>query len=154
MEEVDCMMTRINWNLRIYDDNPCYITLLLHIKQNSTWANQVPWTLSLSLSLKILPWNPLGSSSPLSMNILCSLLDPCNEPFSAQSSNFSVCFTSVYIGHKTLVWPTQTRHQTFYDVSQQQGLAQTMVIELQDLEKCNRRLENFKWYQKISSCRH
>ena len=55
----------INWNLRIYDNNPCYIILLLNINlsDNSTWANQVPWTLSLSLHLKILPQNPLGNSA-------------------------------------------------------------------------------------------
>ena len=156
-------MTRINWNLRIYDDNPCYITLLLNIKQNSAWANQVPWTLSLSLPLKIhpphhptppLPKSP-GEFQPseheqtsytpcLTLAITLSLL---------RTPNFSVCFTSMCTGHKTLVWPIQTRHQIF-DEGQLQGLAQIMVIELQGLEKWNRRLENFKWFWNMNSCCH
>ncbi|MDE3401093.1 MAG: hypothetical protein PWK00_09085, partial [Coxiella burnetii] len=58
-----------------------------------------------------------------------SLLGPYNKLFSAQNTNISVHITSVYIGHKTLVWPIQTRHQTFDD-GQQQGLAQIMFVEL------------------------
>ena len=56
MEEVNCMMTMINWNLRIYDDNPCCITVLLNIKLRILHElNQVLSTLSPSLPLKNLP---------------------------------------------------------------------------------------------------
>ena len=55
MEEVNCM-TMINWNVRIYDDNPCCITLLLNIKQRIVYElNQVLSILSSILPLKHLP---------------------------------------------------------------------------------------------------
>ena len=93
------------WSMRTDKVNPCNTALLPYhqpIRELCTsWSKNLRLP-SLTLSLKMLPWNPSGSSGLLSMNHLFSLYGPCNKPFSALNSDVLVCLASLCAGHMNL----------------------------------------------------
>ena len=54
------------------------------------------------LSLKTLPWKPLGNVGLLSMSHLYSLLGPCNKPFSVLNFHGLACLPSLCMKHTNL----------------------------------------------------
>ena len=107
VEDGNFRLSISTWTPDWLEPKGCCLRFLGHHPVTSPPINQKkathPAALPQNLPLKILPSNPSESLGFfLSMSCSCSLLGPCNKPFSAPNSDISVCLASLCIGHTKL----------------------------------------------------
>ena len=94
-----------HWCLGIANVNLRDTALLSHrqpIRKSCTSRSHTLGCPSLTLPLKMLWWNPSGSSDFLEHESLVLLARPCNRPFSAPNSDVSCCLASLCVRHTNL----------------------------------------------------
>ena len=96
------------WSLRIDNVDPCDPTLLPH-HQPQFFDSHTLWLPSLTLPLKMLPWNPLGSSGLLSASCLF-LLSPAINLSLLPTPTFQFVWPHCMSGTRTWVWQ-QFQHE-------------------------------------------